>query len=179
MCGQKACPLCRMRGSSTCSELPPRTLSTTEGENSLEAGEASLRPKCGWEVRSRATSPSPSPRRELFQESMQKQFGRYFQTALAREDHLPALHSGVECISCDLGDGRMTKVGNTYQTSLQQAVNSEMSLFAFSLPFSNTPGDEPERAFRVAGEQASSRACGEAPFRDAGAATVPREDGQG
>ena len=36
--------------------------------------------------------------RELLQESMQKQFVVYFQTALAQEKHLPAVHSVVESL---------------------------------------------------------------------------------
>ena len=96
-CVGRACPLCRVRESSTCSELPPRThlhhrrrelhrsMCCRIGTASPTSGGSELEPEIRRKVRRRATSPSPAIRRffgvqllckcahgELSQESMQK-----------------------------------------------------------------------------------------------------------
>ena len=95
---------------------------------------------------------------------------RYFQTALAQEEPLPALHSGVECTSCDLGDRARAALLTSNQASLQHSMDSEVSLCALccrsSPHLAMSPCPSPLRG------QVSSRVCGGTSFRDAGAVTV-------
>ena len=202
----KACPLWRMHGSLACSELPPRThlqhrrwelprsmccrIQTT----SPTSGWGELVPEMWWEVKSRATSPSPAIRpcfviRLPYSARVTsgavagkhaKQFVGYFQAALAQEN---------TCQLCTLGlspfrattpalfflptlPPRITKVWNANQISLLHSTDSEVSLCA--LWYRSSSRLAVSLSLSAIAVQASFRVCGGAPFRDAGAVTVPR-----
>ena len=170
--------LCRRRGSSTCSGFLHKHISTTERENSV--GEASLRSKCGGkpgDVQQHKSCDASELWRSATVQCMRhvgrcskkeaKQFVVYFQTALVQEEPLPAMHSGVECISCDLGDHAHAALlfsfasgdgeGLEHGPGFIATLDGQRSELGRSLlPFIATPGGEHE------------------PFRDAMAVTVPR-----